>query len=90
MAYWLNGVTIWRDASIKEGFPLHEIPREAMQPGDPLFFPGHVAMYLGDGKYIHSTAKNGSDGVVINSLNPADPDYREDLDKGMTAVGSLF
>ena len=31
-----------------------------------------------------------SDGVVINSLNPADPDYREDLDKGMTAVGSLF
>ena len=28
MAYLLNGVVIWRDASIKEGFPLHEIPRQ--------------------------------------------------------------
>ena len=49
-----------------------------------------LALYLGEGKYIHSTARNGSDGVVINSLNPGDPDYREDLDKGMTAAGSIF
>ncbi|NCB64016.1 MAG: peptidase [Clostridia bacterium] len=90
MSYLLNGVVIYRDAHIKEGFPLREIPRGAMKPGDLLFFPGHVAMYLGDGKYIHSTARNGSDGVVINSLNPGDADYREDLDKGMTAVGSIF
>lgn len=90
MAYLLNGVVIYRDAGIREGFPVHAIPREEMRPGDLLFFPGHVAMYLGEGKYVHSTAKNGSDGVVINSLNPSDPDYREDLDKGMTAVGSIF
>ena len=49
-----------------------------------------MALYLGEGKYLHSTAKNGSDGVVINSLNPADPDYRADLDQGMTAVGTIF
>lgn len=90
MSYLLNGVLIYRDAHIREGFPLHEIPRPEMKPGDLLFFPGHVAMYLGEGKYIHSTGKNGSDGVVINSLNPQDPDYREDLDQGMTAVGSIF
>lgn len=90
MSYLLNGVVIYRDAQIKEGFPLHEIPRADKKPGDLLFFPGHVALYLGEERYIHSTAKNGSDGVVINSLNPAAPDYREDLDRGMTAVGSLF
>lgn len=90
MSYLLNGVIIYRDADIREDFPLREIPRTAMKPGDLLFFPGHVAMYLGDEMYIHSTAKNGSDGVVINSLNPAHADYREDLDKGMTAVASIF
>lgn len=90
MSYLLNGIVIYRDAHIKEGFPLHEIPRSQIGPGDLLFFPGHVAMYLGQGQYIHSTAKNGSDGVVINSLNSADPNYREDLDKGMTAAASIF
>lgn len=88
--YMLHGVLIYRDAHIKEGFPLKEIPRSDMKPADLLFFPGHVAMYMGDGLYIHSTGKNGSDGVVINSLTPEHPDYREDLDKGMTAVGSIF
>lgn len=90
MSYLLNGIVIYRDARIVEGFPIHEIPREEMKPADLLFFPGHVAMYLGEGKYIHSTGKAGDDGVTINSLDPADPDYREDLDKGMTAVGSYF
>lgn len=90
MAYWLNGVTIYRDARIEPGFPLHEIPRSEMKQGDLLFFPGHVAVYLGEGRYVHSTARRGSDGVVVNSLDPAAPDYREDLDKAMTAVGSIF
>ena len=90
MSYLLNGVLIYRDAHIKEGFPLREITRDRMAPGDLLFFPGHVAMYLGSGQFIHSTAYNGSDGVVINSLTPGAPDYREDLDKSMTAVGSIF
>ncbi len=61
-----------------------------MKPGDLLFFPGHVAMYIGNDKYVHSTGKNGSDGVVINSLNPFDEDYREDLLKNLKAVGSIF
>ena len=90
MAYWLNGVTIFRDARIEPGFPVHAIPRSEMQRGDLLFFPGHVAIYLGEGRYVHSTARRGSDGVVINSLDPCAPDYREDLDRGMTAVGSIF
>ena len=90
MAYRLSGVTIWRDASIREGYPLHAIRLDDVKTGDLLFFPGHVALYLGDGRYIHSTAKNGSDGVVINSLDPAHGDFRPDLAEKITAVGSLF
>ena len=90
MSYLLNGIVIWRDASIKEGFPVHPIDLKDIKPADLLFFPGHVAMYIGDQRYIHSTGKAGSDGVVINSLDPAAPDYREDLPKSITGVGSYF
>jgi gamma-D-glutamyl-L-lysine dipeptidyl-peptidase len=90
VAYMLNGVIIYRDASIAEGFPIHEIPYEEKELGDLLYFPGHIAMFLGNDKFIHATGKNGSDGVVINSLNPKVSDYREDLHKGLKAVGSLF
>ena len=90
MAYRLSGVTIWRDASIREGYPIHAIERDKLDTGDLLFFPGHVAVYLGGGRYIHSTAKSGSDGVVINSLDPAHEDFRPDLAEKITQVGSLF
>ncbi|MCI5927120.1 MAG: C40 family peptidase [Pseudoflavonifractor capillosus] len=90
MAYLLCGVIIWRDAAIREGYPIRPIPRENMRPGDLLFFPGHVAMYLGDGRYIHATARAGDDGVVINSLRPGHADYRVDLAGSLTAVGSIF
>ena len=90
VAYMLCGILIYRDADIKEGFPMHEISLEQIKPGDLLFFPGHVAMYLGDGKYCHSTARTGSDGFVINSLNPEDANYREDLRNTITQVGSYF
>ena len=90
MAYLINGIIIFRDAKIKEGFPVHSIAFEDKKPGDLFYYPGHVAMYIGDDRYIHATARKGSDGVVINSLNPSDPDYREDLPKQMYAVGSFF
>ena len=90
MSYMLCGVMIYRDASIKEGFPVKEIPYENKKPGDLLYFPGHIAMYMGDDMYIHSTGRNGSDGVVINSLNPKHELYREDLVKSLKCVGSIF
>ncbi len=89
-AYMQCGVLIYRDASIVEGWPMHEIPFEEKKPGDALFFPGHIALYLGDGRYIHSTGAAASGGVVINSFDPEDPLYREDLVKCLYAVGSVF
>lgn len=88
MAYLLCGIIIYRDASIKEGFPLHDISFEQIKPGDLLFFPGHVAMYLGENRYCHSTAKGN--GFTINSLDPQAADYREDLHKNITRIGSYF
>jgi len=89
-SYMMNGVLIFRNANIVEGYPIREIPREQMTKGDLLFFKGHVALYIGDGKYVHSTGRVGDDGVVINSLNPSDADYRKDLAEGIEAVGSIF
>lgn len=89
-AYMQCGVLIYRDASIVEGWPMHEVPFEEKKPGDALFFPGHIALYLGGGRYIHSTGAAVSGGVVLNSLDPADPLYREDLVKCLNAVGSIF
>lgn len=40
MSYLLSGVVIYRDAEIREGFPVHPIPRSSMRPGDLLYFPG--------------------------------------------------
>lgn len=90
MAYMLCGILIYRDAKIQHGFPIHEISMENIAPGDLLYFPGHIAMYLGDDRYCHATAMAGSDGFAINSLNPAHPDYREDLHHNITMVGSYF
>ncbi len=90
MAYMLCGVLIHRDAKLAKGFPMREIAMEDMKMGDAIFFPGHVAMYLGGGRYCHSTAKAGSDGWVINSLDPDAPDYRADLKEKITQIGSIF
>lgn len=89
-SYLLNGILIYRDARIMEGFPVHEITIDRIRKGDLLYFPGHIAMYLGRQKYIHATGKIRKSGVVINSLAPTDPDYREDLAKQLYAAGSIF
>ncbi|MCI8632596.1 MAG: C40 family peptidase [Lachnospiraceae bacterium] len=92
MAYLLNGIVIYRDAAIKDGFPIHRIAKEAMKKGDLVLFKGHVAMYIGGPRklYIHSTARAGSDGVDYNSFEPGDSLYRQDLAEGILEVGSLF
>jgi hypothetical protein len=90
MTYMLNGILTYRDARIVEGYPVKEIPRSEMKKGDLLYFKGHIALYLGDDLFIHSTARTGSNGVDYNSFNPNDKRYRKDLDEGLLKVGTIF
>ena len=66
MAYWLNGIAIYRDAHIKSGFPIKQISPQAARKGDLLFFPGHVGMILDEDTMIHSSEANN--GVEIEAL----------------------
>lgn len=90
MSWMEQGILIYRDAQIRDGYPVREIRRENLKKGDLIFFPGHVAMYLEDGRFVHATGHPSSFGVRINSLNPADPDYRADLAEHITMCGSVI
>ncbi len=87
MSYMLNGIIIWRDAELRDEY-MREITRQEMKKGDLLFYKGHVGMYIGDKKVIHSASSKC--GVVINSLDKDDDDYNEYLDEKLIAVGTIF
>ena len=88
MAYMLNGILIYRDAEIKEGFPIREITFNKLKKGDLIFFPGHVAMYLDDGNYVHASTSN--DVVKVDSFNEKAHNYNEKLGKSSKRYGSMF
>ncbi len=88
MAYMLNGIIIYRDAKIKEGFPIHEISFEKVKKGDLLFFENQVAMYIENEQYIHSATTN--DMVMINSFNKSHYNYFKKLDNKLLKAGSIF
>ncbi|MCI8466000.1 MAG: C40 family peptidase [Lachnospiraceae bacterium] len=90
MVYLLHGVYIYRDAAVKEGYPVKEIPVCSVKPGDLLYFPGHMALYIGCFQYVHATGRMGQDGVVVNSLNHTAANYRGDLAATVTMAGSIF
>lgn len=87
ISYLLNGIKIYRDAILKDKY-MKEITINEIKPGDLIFFPGHVAMYIGNDEYVHSSSS--INGVNINSLNPVHGNYKKDLAKTITGVGTIF
>ena len=75
---------------MKPGYPVREIPVCQVKPGDLLYFPGHMALYIGELRYLHATGRAGDDRVVIASLDPKDPAYREDLAETILTAGTVF
>jgi cell wall-associated NlpC family hydrolase len=68
------GIWLPRDSYQQEAFTQF-ISLEQLQPGDLIFFgtpqkTTHVALYLGDGRYIHSSGKEiGRNGIGIDQLS---------------------
>jgi len=81
MAYWLNGITIYRDAQINPDFAIKKIPPSTAKEGDLLFFPGHVGILLKDGTMLHSSQKGN--GVKAEALTP-------EWKSNIIAAGSVF
>lgn len=71
------GVTVPRDTKDQIGAGV-SIDRSTIRTGDLLFFDRHVGFAIGRSRIIHSSV--AGQGVRINSLTAADPDYRADLD----------
>ncbi len=58
-AYRQNGINIWRDADMEKSENLYPIPFNKAEIGDLMFFKGHMAMYLGEGRIIHASSEKG-------------------------------
>lgn len=81
-AFRSEGIWLPRDAYQQEGF-LQPVSLEQLEVGDFIFFgpkerANHVALYLGDGHYIHSSGRSmGRNGIGIDQV-PLDGAVLED------------
>jgi hypothetical protein len=72
MAYRRTGVRLPRDTDQQRRLGT-EVDRGALEPGDLLFFPGHVAISLGGRAFVHACGDAGE--VVIETFDPASERY---------------
>ncbi|MBE6648575.1 MAG: NlpC/P60 family protein [Ruminococcaceae bacterium] len=77
MSYYLNGYYIFRDAKPDFQTRFRKIGWNEVKKGDLLYYPGHVAIYMGNGEIIHSSSSYGC--VTINDLDPLSLKCRESL-----------
>jgi gamma-D-glutamyl-L-lysine dipeptidyl-peptidase len=73
MSYRRLGRLVPRDADQQEEAG-EEVAEEALRPGDLVCYEGHIAFWLGEGRILHATQREGVDGVVEE---PEPPQYRE-------------
>lgn len=72
MAYTLCGLSLYRDAEPDARY-VRKIPFETLEPADLIYYNGHITMYIGGGRYIHSSATLG--GVTFGSFDKNSPHF---------------
>jgi len=63
MAYRRTGRLVPRDADQQEAAG-EEVAEADLRRGDLVCYDGHVAFWLGEGRILHSTQRDGANGVV--------------------------
>ncbi len=81
-----RGIQLPRDSKDQEQVG-EEVKLEASAAGDLIFFPGHVALHLGDKQIIHASRLRGC--VAIDSLDEKADNFRGDLADGITSVRKI-
>ncbi len=66
-----------RDSEDQKGFGTRIPDPYRLQPGDLAFFPGHVGIWLGDGRFAHASGRVGQ--VAVTGLIPPDGTYAQQL-----------
>ncbi len=84
----MAGINIWRDADPDKTPGLKKIDLGDAKCGDLLFFPGHMAVYLGGMTFIH--ASSGAAKVTIASFDSASSDYSEWCAQNLICAGTVF
>jgi hypothetical protein len=76
LVYGACGYDLPRD-SLDQKRRGRKVSMAKLEPGDLIFSPGHVCVYCGSGRIIHSSQRVG--GVYIENLLPDMPDSRTDI-----------
>ena len=63
------GINLPRNSEAQWNSGYEKIGLDNLQPGDILYYPGHVAFYIGNGQYIHASTY----GVGVVYGNMSDP-----------------
>jgi cell wall-associated NlpC family hydrolase len=63
MAYRRTGRLVPRDADQQEAGG-QEVAAGDLRPGDLVCYDGHIAFWLGEGRILHSTQREGVNGVI--------------------------
>lgn len=81
--YRRAGIRLPRDSKDQSQFG-REVTLDESLVGDLIFFPGHVAIHLGDKDILHASRLRGV--VAIESLEAGHRHFRSDLDGKITTI----